>query len=93
MLVMVNGVEREDASVDTDGVGVRDDNDDGVADDTVEVKHRLQRGPLGRAMGVWSCNQGRGRTAVRPAAEGTAEAMVMGRQGEMGMGMARYGEG
>ena len=43
MLVMVSGVEREDAGVDTDGVGVSDDKDDGVADDVVEVKHRLQR--------------------------------------------------
>ena len=40
-------------------------------------------------MGVWLCNQGRGCTAVCPAAEGTAEAVVMGRQEEMGMGMAK----
>ena len=60
MLVMVNGVEREkEARVDADGVGVGDDKDDSA--------DGAGRGPLGIAMGLWSCNQGRGRTAVRPA--------------------------
>jgi hypothetical protein len=44
------------------------------------------RGPFGRAGGVWWCNQGRERTAVGPA---VGEAVVMGRQGGMGMGMAK----
>ena len=43
MLMMVNGVEREEVRLDTDGVGVSDDKDDGVADDAVEIKHCLQR--------------------------------------------------
>jgi hypothetical protein len=43
MLVMVNGVEREEAGADADGVGVGDDKDDNVAGGAVEFRHRLQR--------------------------------------------------
>ena len=45
-IVLISGVEREEAGVDADGIGVSDDKDDDdsdVAGGAIEFKHRLQR--------------------------------------------------